>query len=374
MNQKPPNDPENQGKAKSSGAPMGGSASFASKMMRSMVESTPTSTSESNIADLPDAPFPSMENLEVHVPEFPSPSEDDVMERFEHIYYQLAPRKIRKAGEPLEMGDEILIDMVAYIEGRVVPFSAQESLTFQLEENSIMTGFGKELEGVPVGDSKVLTITLGDDYEIESLRGRITAFVVQVHGAATIDFPEPNSPEMLKAYQMGETMDEILLNLAKEMNDERSALMVLAGIDMVLRELASRILVKIPSKLIDDEIRSWWGNNEGRFLLEKGLGRQDLDEALEGWLEESSVREDAEFRLQTAMLIKSYLLDEKPTITKEEVQGFMREFAGSLGLDPDVWMDAVKSSPSDQEAIIDRYLYLRTVAHIMADATVHYGE
>ena len=163
------NDTKNPSPAPTQKTVLGGADSLSSKMMRQMVESAPTNIDDVDLTALPEVDMPDLEGVVVHVPAQPPVTEDDIYERFQKVYFNVCvERQVRKAGDLVELGDEVLIDMLAYMEGRIIPFSPQQNLQFVLEEDSFLEGFAEGLVGTPVGGTKSITILrpIEDEFDV----------------------------------------------------------------------------------------------------------------------------------------------------------------------------------------------------------------
>lgn len=358
---------------KPKGQPGGGEHSFSAKLMRQMAEKAPVAFTEVDTAGLPVIDFPNVGGMEIRVPALPLVSPESVMERFELVYYDTCvERSPRAPGEPVQLGDEILIDMVCYAGGKIVPFNAHENLRLRLESNSIRPGLGDALVGTPVGDTKLIPLTIPvEDVFGAKTDGKIV-FVVDVKAAASLTFPKSDAPETLKKIGLGKTLDDTYGYIARELGEERAGLMLSKGVNMTLDAIADRVVTPVDEALVDAEIRAQWSKAEGRFLTDKGLSRQDLDDALEGWLRDAETRETARQRLKITMAILAYARQETDDITPEEVEAFFEGYAADNGIDLKKWRAALQSNPEQQAALLNQYLHMRTLFHMVAQVPVHY--
>lgn len=358
---------------KPKGQPGGGEHSFSAKLMRQMAEKAPVTYTEVNTSALPVIELPNLAGLRIHVPALPLVTAEAVMERFELVYYDTCvERTFRRPGEPVQLGDEVLLDMICYAGGKIVPFNAHENLRLRLEKDSIRPGLGAAIAGTPVGETKLIPLTIPvEDVFGASVEGKIV-FVVDLKAAASLKFPTPNTPETLQRIGLGKTLDETYGKLARELGEERSGLMLSKGMNMALDAIADRVAAQVDEAHIDAEIRSQWSKTEGRFLTDKGLSRQDLDEALEGWLRDSETRETARQRIKIAMAVLAYARQESDDITPEEVEAFFEDYAAEQGIDLQKWRAELKSNPDQQAALLNQYLHMRTLFHLIGQVQIDY--
>lgn len=357
------------------GMPGGGSASYSAKMMRQIVESAPSAASEVDLSELPEVPMPSLEGIEINVPAADPVTEEDILERFEQLYYtQCVKRNPREAGEAIQMGDELLLDLLGYMGGKIIPFSANENMVLRLEPDVLQPGLGTQLEGTAVGDTKVVTIPFEDLDANGQKQTFKLAFVCQVKGAASLDYPAADTPEVLEQIGLGSDIQEVYQVLAERINEERAHMMVVDGMNMALQAVADRIEEPVPLQLIQDEIRNAWGKTEGKYLLEKGLSRQDQDAALEGWLADETTQATARKRLKLMMTLMAFAREDEQGIEIEELEGFVEQFSDSVGIDLDIWRESITEDDAAHLSIINTYIYIRTVAHITAHIPITYGD
>lgn len=348
---------------------------LSSNIKRHIVESAPAAALEVDLASLPEASMPDIEGIEIHVPAPPPLTEADILERFEMMYYgQCVNRNPRGYGDTIAMEDELILDMVGYMGGRVIPFSAHSNLVIRLTRDVIQPGFGKQLEGSKVGETKVITTTMEDQDEFGASVKLNAAFVIEIKGAAHLTFPAADDPETLAKLGLGNDIQTAYRSIAEILTEERANMMVIQGINMAIEAVANRITTPIPFRLIQDEIRFSWEKSEGTYLAAKGLPQQDRESALEGWLQDEATQEVARKRLKTMMALLAYAQEEEQALQREELVGFVEGFAKSIGLDIKVWRAAVADNEEAQASILNSYLYIRTVSHLVAQIPIHYGE
>jgi len=346
----------------------GGANSFQAKMMRQMAEAAPVKNVHVDLSVLDIIDVPSVEG-EVRVPALPEITEDEVMGRFESIYFDTCVKRTpRKNGEAVKLGDEIVIDLISYHGGKIVPFNSHAGLRVPLEADTIFAGVGAQLEGTLIGETKVIPAQMPtDDGEPAKV-----AFVVQILGASELEYPQADAPDTLKMFGMGDTLDEIYGNIAEGMAEERANLRMSIGMSMALDALAGQVTAEIPEELVEAEIRSQWTDTEGRFLMDKGLSRQDMDDSLEGWLNDEETRQTALQRLKIGMVLIAHASKHGEDISVEEVDAFFTDFAAENGIDLKEWRKEVAKDEEQQAELLDQYLQLRTITEVVATVNVQY--
>src|SRR5438309_10987493 len=69
--------------------------------------------------NLPEVTAPSLDNLEVTVPRAADVSKAEVEQRLHEIVRMHAQVRDREMGEPLEMGDQVMLDVIGYSEKKL---------------------------------------------------------------------------------------------------------------------------------------------------------------------------------------------------------------------------------------------------------------
>lgn len=132
---------------------------------------------------------PSLEGIEVTLPTPARVSEGDIVERFDELCRTVAPRRDREAGEAVAAGDEVLLDVIGYSSGKLIPFSIRLDWWTQAAPNPMLPGFFEALVGARVGEALSVELTLPSDYPVERLRGARARFGVELQAARRGDSP-----------------------------------------------------------------------------------------------------------------------------------------------------------------------------------------
>src|SRR5271165_3466729 len=74
---------------------------------------------------LPDVKAPSLDGISVRVPKPPEVTEQDLIARLRRRVRTFAKVQNKKRGQKVALGDEVLLDALAYANGKLIPFSTQ---------------------------------------------------------------------------------------------------------------------------------------------------------------------------------------------------------------------------------------------------------
>jgi trigger factor len=319
-------------------------------------------------ADLPRVEAPSLEGLSATVPTPAPVTEADVLERFEALCREHAQRRERAHGEALALGDDVLLDVLGFAQGRLLPFSVRTDWWTELAPEPLLPGFFEGLVGMQVGLSAEVALVLPADYPVEPLRGVPARFLVDVKAAREVVLPEAESPELLAALGRGGTLQEVMRRLVEELDAERVEAAQREARNRVLDALAERTQVALPEQLIDEEIRRRWTEAEGTALARKDFSPEELQEALDGWLRDAATRLDAERRLKVALGLRAIAEREHLAPKREELEQWVDVLAETTGTTREEVGRAMASDPSLTQRFQALVAHQVALEHVLARA------
>jgi trigger factor len=321
---------------------------------------------------LPPVKPPSLDNLRVSVPSLGELTEEEVLARLHELALEHAPKRERAQGEPVRMGDLVLLDTLGYAEGRLIPFSARADVELELAPQAMLPGFCEALAGTPVGEGREIDLTLPGDYPVEHLRGVKASFLVDVLAAQEVNLPDPESPELLQLLGRGRTIEEVLGSIADELAEEQAEELWLEAQERVLDELVVRIgEVPVPSELVDEEIREQWKAHELPLLEEKDFGPDELQEALDGWLDDAATRVDAERRIRVSLALRALIEAERLQLTPDRLEELLGEVLTTLEMSEQEARQAL-ANPATAGSIREVATHLLAVDHVMSRARIQF--
>jgi trigger factor len=314
--------------------------------------------------NLPSVTAPSLEGLTVAlVPPAPL-TEQDLVARFDSLRRQHAQRRERKAGEDVGDGDEVLLDVLGFANGRLLPFSAREDWWTYVAPDPVLPGFFEALPGAKVGLSFGLELTLPASYPVESLRGQTARFLLDVKQARELKLPADDSPELLKKLGWG-TLTDGMRQLADALARERTGEMDRLTQERVMDVLVERAGVSLPAALVDEEIRRRWADTERPILARKNFQPDELQEALDGWLTDPLTRADAARRLTLGLVLRAIAARDGVQPDRAATDALVDDLAGLSGVSRHELGRAVKEDAALARRLYDLALHLATVDHVM---------
>jgi trigger factor len=256
---------------------------------------------------------------------------DELKTMLTDLVVDATPRRPRGSDETVQLGDEILVDVIAFCNGKIVPFSAHQRTRFILTDDVIAQGFAAGLIGTRVGSHANVQVTLGEDHPVPELRGKRAVYGVHVHSASEVAFLVDEQARLTVAgiTDLTAAMEQ-LARAALAARDAEARHHVLSA---ALNELAARAKVKVTPAMIDYTIGQRWQAEEGRFLTGLGVKPEDREEALKAWLECAPLREETRRQLEHQLVLGAIAERDGQTLTPQEFANELAALAKNLGAD-----------------------------------------
>ncbi|WP_223640716.1 peptidylprolyl isomerase [Corallococcus sp. EGB] len=337
--------------------------------VQQLVQRLPVAPGLGHQADLPQVKAPSLENLNIRVPQGEDLTEEDLLERFHELARAKAEVRPRAEGEALAMGDDVCLDILGYANGRLIPLSSRVGFWMELAPQVMLPGFAEVIAEASVGDSVEVGLVLPDDYPAEQLRGMPARFLVDVRAAREVRIPDTESDAFLKLLGRGATHEEVMSSIVDEMEGEMADMLWVDARNRVLDEIVARSDVTVPKPLVDEEIRRRWQQAEGEVLAQKFFSLEEQQEALDGWLHHPGIRDDVERRLKIALVLRAIAQRDKLQLTPQAALELLKESSEPFGI-TEAQLRESMLDPTASAQMMDVAWHLLAVEHVMTQAKV----
>ncbi|WP_254360602.1 peptidylprolyl isomerase, partial [Corallococcus exiguus] len=334
-----------------------------------LVQRLPVAPGLGHQADLPQVKAPSLENLNIRVPQGEDLTEEDLLERFHELARAKAQVRERAEGEALAMGDDVRLDILGYANGRLIPLSTRMGYWMELAPQVMLPGFAEVIAEASVGDSVEVGLVLPDNYPADPLRGMPARFLVDVRGAREVSMPDTESDAFLQQLGRGSTHEEVMSSIVEEMESEMADMLWVDARNRVLDEIVARADVTVPKALVDEEIRRRWKQAEGEVLAQKFFSLEEQQEALDGWLHHPGIRDDVERRLKIALVLRAIAQRDKLQLTPQVTLELLKESSEPFGI-TEAQLRESMLDPAASAQMTDVAWHLLAVEHVMTQAKV----
>ncbi|MBZ4375601.1 peptidylprolyl isomerase [Corallococcus sp. AS-1-6] len=334
-----------------------------------LVQRLPVAPGLGHQADLPEVKAPSLENLNIRVPQGEDLTEEDLLERFHELARAKAQVRERAEGEALAMGDDVRLDILGYANGRLIPLSTRMGYWMELAPQVMLPGFAEVIAEASVGDSVEVGLVLPDNYPAEQLRGMPARFLVDVRAAREVRMPDTESDAFLQQLGRGSTHEEVMSSIVEELEGEMADMLWVDARNRALDEIVARAGVTVPKPLVDEEIRRRWHQAEGEVLAQKFFSLEEQQEALDGWLHHPGIRDDVERRLKIALVLRAIAQRDKLQLTPQYALELLKESSEPFGI-TEAQLRESMLDPAASAQMMDVAWHLLAVEHVMTQAKV----
>ncbi len=321
---------------------------------------------ESSLASIPPLRAPSLEAIHVAVPRQAPVTTEQVQQRLWSMSRVYGHHEYREPGEPIQTSDDVILDVIGYVNQRILPFATRESLHLQTTSYTEFPGFAEALVGMEVGDAQVLHLNLPQNFPVSELRGQPAAFAVVVEAAWHVTPITFDHPQNFAHLGRGDSWEALLFSVFEEMEVELATLTQRQVSRQVLELLCESAPTHIPKRLIDEEIRQQWMMCEGYFLQSREMEPDDMEFALLCWLQHDGLREEARYRIHSALVLRAVSEQLAPSLQPFEFRDFVAGLVEVVGFDLDDVMRSLERDPRLHQVLLDRFLYLRTLNYILS--------
>ncbi|ATB45626.1 trigger factor [Corallococcus macrosporus] len=319
--------------------------------------------------ELPKVEAPSLEGLSV-AQLAPAPlTEEELVERFDALRREHADVRERQPGEEVALEDDVLLDVLGFANNRLMPFSARENWWARVAADPVLPGFFEALVGAKVGQSFGIELTLPDTYPVEALRGQQARFLLEVKAAKALKLLEDDAPELLARLGAGSITD-VMRRLGDELAQERNAEVDRLTRERVMDVLVERTPVELPSSLVDEELRRRWAEAERPILQRKDFQPDELQEALEGWLNDPLTRADAVYRLTLGLALRAIAERDGIQPDRTATEAMLADLADFTGVSREALGVAVKEDAALARRLYEMALRFSTIDHVMKKVTL----
>ncbi|HEY8206759.1 MAG TPA: FKBP-type peptidyl-prolyl cis-trans isomerase [Myxococcaceae bacterium] len=315
--------------------------------------------------DLFDAP--SLDGLRVTVPGPPTVMKEDVVARIEQLRTDLGQAEELPPGTPVAEGDQVVLDSVGFVGGKVLAFSAVAGQRMTLKPDPELPGYAESLVGMEVGGKRRIQLHLPPTWPEIGRRVSEAEFDVELKSARRITRAAVMDPAFLEKLGGG-SLDEVGQRLAQQIAEERLHEAEGRAVQEVVGKLASRVGWVPPAADIDAEIEARWQEAEGDLLEARQLPEGMRREALEAWLTKARLREEVAQQLKEARVLESVAEQEGVEVDPGNLMEEAKPVLAAQGLTAEQAWERMEKDPRFRAQLTEQVRRYKTVELVMSRA------
>ena len=285
--------------------------------------------------------------------------DSDVEKEIEQVRERFA--EFPEVERPVEMGDIVLCELQATVEGAELPDLA-EARTTAIEVGKNIPDFDAGLVGMAKGDEKTIEAVYPDTFEDEALRGKKGTFQVKLSEIRARVLPEFDDALVQKAHRTAKTADELRKTIRESLEN--------AAVEMSDNELEFNLIGKIvenstiyfPPVLLNAEMQQEANQlserlEESKVTFENYL--RNLGKTREMW--QAELAESATMRIKNSLVLSEVARAEKIEVLDEDVDAKINERAEQLQSSP-----AAVRAMAETQNTLDRFRDLALTEKILS--------
>ena len=246
-----------------------------------------------------------------------SASDDDVKKSLEKLAENRKEFEVT-AGRSAQEGDQVVIDFKGTIDGNEFPGSSMDGIELVLGQKAFFPGFEEEIIGMKDGDTKIIKITMPDDFGNKELQGKEVTFDVTAHD---VRVPKPSAVNDELAKVSGfEDLKALKTGVSEQLEREYSQLSRAGLKKELLDKLAEQVNFELPESILEGEYNMIWKQIEEA----KEKDTLDVDDKNKSEDElKNHYREIAERRVRLGLLLSDIGQKNNITVTQDDLNRAM---------------------------------------------------
>jgi trigger factor len=290
-------------------------------------------------------------------------TKDDIDEVLERLRTQLAEHK--EVAREAVLEDRAWIDFEGHdAKGQEVKGASGKEYPLLLGSKTFIPGFEDQVVGMKVGAEKEFTIPFPKDYGVKALQGKKVTFKVKLTKLEEVTKPKLDDALASKAGPF-KTMSELKEDIKKQLTLEKENQAQKAYEDALVKELAAKTKVALPTALVEEQINSVDQEFRQNLLYRSETFQEYLENS--GQTEEEyrtkELRPVAEERLRAGLALSEVADAENITVTPEELEIRMQVLKGQYASDQK--MQAELDKPAARKDVASRLLTEKTIAKLV---------
>lgn len=299
-------------------------------------------------------------------------TEDDINEVLENLREQHAIWEVAPEGTEVKEGDRVVIDFVGKKNGEVFEGGSANNHTLEIGSNTFIPGFESGIIGMKKGETKDIVVTFPENYHAADLAGQEVTFTVTVNEIKNKKLPDLNDEFATTVDPNVENLEKLIETIRKDIMDETEIVNKENFYDILIKKLVEENPFDLPQSMIDEQSRNLADRAIKNYCRAYGIDPKTLN--FDPDKIKDQYKEQAILQTKGAILLNAIAEKENITVTDEDLDKKIAEYAEALKMTPEEYRDlAIKNgtiSTIKNNVLVDKiYDFLCSVNNI-TDKTI----
>lgn len=253
--------------------------------------------------------------------------DEDVENELKKMQEKNARIETKEEDGTVEKGNIAVIDFKGYIDDNAFEGGEGEDFSLEIGSGTFIDNFEDQLVGSKKGDHVTVNVTFPEEYGKEELNGKAARFEVDIKEIKIKEIPALDD-EFAKEISEFDTLDEVKADIKKKIEEANAERAKVEFEDSVVDAAVENAKIDIPEVMIKNETDSMLKELEQR-LKYQGLDLKSYYEFTNSSEEKvrDYMKETAEKRVRTKLVIEKVAEVEKVEATEEELKEKAMEYA-----------------------------------------------
>jgi trigger factor len=288
-----------------------------------------------------------------------SVEESDIARELEQLREQNAELVALTESRPAREGDILTLDIEVTVEGQPRSDLSSTDTRAELGSERLLAEIEAGLAGASAGEQREVSLTFGDDYGHEALRGKPAMFKIRVKQIQEKVLPELDD-ELAKDLEH-ESLDALRADVHKRLTDAGQRRADTQLREQVVERLIEANPVPVPPSLVERQERAMLAE---LYQLQQMLGRPiPFDEEMH-----AQMHQRAERKIRAMLLLSALAEQQKIAVTDEEVEAKLKEIADQSG--KHIAKVRAEHQGERRETLHSQLLHNRLLEYLLSQATI----
>lgn len=287
---------------------------------------------ETKLILAPEITLPEYKGIEVKAPSTEI-TDAELDEQLQSLRERLAEFE-DVTGRALQADDIAVVDFTTTLDGQPLTevigdkgqyLAKRENHWLPVKEGAFLPGYAVQLSGMNVGDEKDVTISLGEDFPFEDLRGKEITLHTTLRGIKASKLPELDDAFAEKLVP-GKSLDDLKDLIRGNMAQEKAKQIGEFKVNQIVEHLNKAVSFDLPEEIVLRETQ-----NQADSLVEEGSKQGASEEEMMERQEEifSVATQRAVTNLRTNFLLQEIATAEKITVPDANLLAHIQRIAES---------------------------------------------
>ena len=266
---------------------------------------------------LPEITLPDLAGIAIEKPVATVP-DSAVEEQLEKLIAQRRSFEPVEEPRPAVAGERLTVDFTGRIDGTPFIGGSAQDVGVVIGGPGFIPGFSEQLEGMAPGETRTISVSFPEDYQMKDVAGKAAEFEVTAKSLGLPVVPVADEA-FAKEFDL-DSMEALRQRLRQQIEAEYGQMSRLKVKRSLLDQLSERAQFTPPESLVEAEFRDIWSQLE----REKAAGRADPEDAAK---DEATLRAEyraiADRRVRLGLLVAEIGRAQEVSVSDEEMRRAM---------------------------------------------------